>query len=75
MLGAVIGSVVFDWRDFTAWLRGSSTDGALLHVEHLPAQQDRQPVILTAGDEHLPPGNAVEDKFLPPGIQLAEYIV
>ena len=40
-----------------------------------PPQQDRQPVILTAGDEHLPPGDAVEDKFLPPGIQLAEYIV
>ena len=45
------------------------------HMEHLPPQHLGKPVILTAGDEHLSPGNPVEHKLLPLGIQLTEHIV
>ena len=59
----------------TAWPQGSSTDGALFHMEHLPAQHLGQPVILTAGDEHLSPRDAVENELLPAGIQLTENVI
>ena len=28
-----------------------------------------------AGDEHLPPGDAVEDILLPPGVQLRQHVI
>ncbi|CAN3974300.1 Stp1/IreP family PP2C-type Ser/Thr phosphatase, partial [Dysosmobacter welbionis] len=58
-----------------AWSRCSSPDGALFHMEHLPAQKDRQPIIFAAGNEHLSPRDAVENELLPAGIQLTENVI
>ena len=44
-------------------------------MEDLAIEQPAQPVVLAAGDKHLPAADAVEDKFLPPGVQLAEHVV
>ena len=44
-------------------------------MEHLAGEQGVQPVVFAAGDEHLPPGDAVEDILLPPGVQLAQDVV
>ncbi len=45
-----------------------SNQRTLMNTQHLAPQQLGKPVIFTAGDEHLPPGNAVEDEFLPAGV-------
>ena len=44
-------------------------------MEDLAAEKRFQPVLLAAGDEDLTAGDAVEDKFLPAGVQLGEHIV
>ena len=44
-------------------------------MEDLAAEHGFQPVLLAAGDEDLAAGDAVEDKFLPAGVQLGEHIV
>ena len=44
-------------------------------MEDLAAEHGFQPVLLAAGDEDLTAGDAVEDKFLPAGVQLGEHIV
>ena len=44
-------------------------------MEYLSSQQLGQPVVFAAGDEHLPAGDAVQHKFLPPGVQLTEHII
>ena len=44
-------------------------------MEHLPTQKDRQPIIFAAGNEHLPPRDAVENELLPAGIQLTENVI
>lgn len=44
-------------------------------MEDLAAEKRFQPVLLAAGDEDLAAGDAVEDKFLPAGVQLGEHIV
>ena len=46
-----------------------------LCMEHFSVKEPSQPVVLTAGDKHLPPADAVEDKFLPFGVQLTEHII
>ena len=48
---------------------------SILNVEDLAAEKRFQPVLLTAGDKDLTAGDAVEDKFLPAGVQLGEHIV
>ena len=47
---------------------GGSHQLPAVYVQHLPPQQFRQPVILTAGDEHLPAVDAPEHELLPPGV-------
>ena len=44
-------------------------------MEDLAAEKRFQPVLLATGDEDLTAGDAVEDKFLPAGVQLGEHIV
>lgn len=48
---------------------------SVFNVEDLAAEKRFQPVLLAAGDEDLTAGDAVEDKFLPAGVQLGEHIV
>lgn len=48
---------------------------SVFNVEDLAAEHGFQPVLLAAGDENLAAGDAVEDKFLPAGVQLGEHIV
>ena len=44
-------------------------------MEHLAGEQGVQPVVFAAGDEHLSPGDAVEDILLPPGVQLRQHVI
>ena len=44
-------------------------------MEHSSPQQTGQPVLLAAGDEHLSPRDAVQDKLLALRVQLAENVV
>ena len=45
------------------------------HPIHPPFEKSVQPVLLTAGNKHLPATKAIQNILLPSGVQLAEDIV
>ena len=47
----------------------------MIDEQHLPAGALGDALVLTAGDQRLSAADTVEDKFLPPRIELGEHVV
>ena len=66
----LIGQKARRWGMLTCFKQALGNQLSVPDAEGLPLPQAVQPHVLTAGDEHLPAGDALEDELLPPLIQL-----